>query len=74
MKIMIKKQIKRIGLLSMMSALFMISCTNLEIKETDSIHSSGGEGGFSGVEDVDAAISNIYNSFKTNNSGFLILF
>ncbi len=61
---MIKKQIKRIGLLSMMSALFMISCTNLEIKETDSIHSSGGEGGFSGVEDVDAAISNLYNSFN----------
>jgi len=61
---MIKKQLKRIGLLSMMTALFMISCTNLEIKETDSIHSSGGDGGFSGVEDVDASVTNLYNSLN----------
>ncbi|MCK5775542.1 MAG: RagB/SusD family nutrient uptake outer membrane protein, partial [Bacteroidales bacterium] len=64
MKIMIEKQIKRIGLLSVMAALFMISCTNLEIKETDSIHSSGGDGGFTGVEDVDASISNLYNALN----------
>ena len=61
---MIEKQLKRIGLLSMMTALFMISCTNLEIKETDSIHSSGGDGGFSGVEDVDASVTNLYNSLN----------
>ncbi len=61
---MIKKQFKKIGLLSIMAALFMISCTNLEIKETDSIHSSGGGGEFTGVEDVDAAISNLYNSLN----------
>jgi len=48
----------------MMTALFMISCTNLEIKETDSIHSSGGDGGFSGVEDVDASVTNLYNSLN----------
>ncbi len=61
---MIKEQIRKIGLLSIMAALFMISCTNLEIKETDSIHSSGGDGAFNGVEDVDAAITNLYNAFN----------
>lgn len=61
---MITEQIRKIGLLSIMTALFMISCTNLEIKETDSIHSSGGDGGFNGVEDVDAAISNLYNALN----------
>jgi len=66
---MIEKQLKRIGLLSMMTALFMISCTNLEIKETDSIHSSGGDGGFSGVEDVDASVTNLYNSLNGQLAG-----
>jgi hypothetical protein len=64
MKIMIKKQFKKIGLLSVMSVLFIMSCTNLEVEETDSIFSSGDGGGFSGVADVDAAISNLYNSLN----------
>jgi len=61
---MIKKRFKKIGLLSIITALFMISCTNLDIKETDSIFSSAGDGGFNGVEDVDAAISNLYNALN----------
>jgi len=64
MKIMIKKQFKKIGLLSLMSVLFIMSCTNLEVEETDSIFSTGDGGGFSGVADVDAAISNLYNSLN----------
>ncbi len=60
---MIKKQVK-IGALTLMSVLFMISCTDLEIDATDSIISSGGTSGFSGVEDVDGAITNLYNAFN----------
>jgi len=61
---MIKKQFKKIGLLTIMSVLFTISCTDLKIEETDSIHTSGGDGGFTGVSDVDAAISNLYNALN----------
>ncbi len=61
---MIKKQIKEIGLLALLSVLFMISCTDLEVKETDSIFSESDDGGFSGVADVDASISNLYNALN----------
>ena len=65
MKIMFKKQLIKIGLLSMISGVFMVACTDLEIKETDSIISEGGGGaGFTGVENVDGAIQNLYNSIQ----------
>lgn len=51
-----------------MSVLFMISCTNLEIKATDSIISEGGEG-FNGVENVDDAIVNMYNAIQGQLGG-----
>ncbi|MBN4048504.1 RagB/SusD family nutrient uptake outer membrane protein [Flavobacteriaceae bacterium AH-315-O20] len=63
MKIMIKKQIKEIGLLTLMSILFMISCTNLEIKETDSIFTISTDE-FNGVENVESSITNLYNALR----------
>ena len=64
MKIMFKQQFIKIGLLSVMSGIFMIACTDLEIEETDSIFSGGGDEGFSGVENAVASLQNIYNGLQ----------
>ncbi|NNF76215.1 MAG: RagB/SusD family nutrient uptake outer membrane protein, partial [Flavobacteriaceae bacterium] len=44
-------------------AMVAVSCTNLEIEQTDSIIDEGSSGGtFGGVADVDAAVQDLYNS------------
>ncbi|MEM9686798.1 MAG: RagB/SusD family nutrient uptake outer membrane protein, partial [Bacteroidota bacterium] len=53
------KKVWKIGMLSFMAALITISCTDLEIEETDSVFSPSGE--FEGVEDVPGALTNLYN-------------
>ncbi|WP_299898239.1 RagB/SusD family nutrient uptake outer membrane protein [uncultured Aquimarina sp.] len=51
----------KIGLSALFSIMLLVSCTDLEIEPTDSvIENLTGE--FSGVGDVDAAITNVYNS------------
>ncbi|MDH7447932.1 RagB/SusD family nutrient uptake outer membrane protein [Aquimarina sp. 2201CG14-23] len=53
----------KFGLLTLMSMMLVISCTDLEIEPTDSvIENLTGE--FSGVGDVDAAITNVYNALN----------
>ncbi|MEL4455322.1 RagB/SusD family nutrient uptake outer membrane protein [Lutimonas vermicola] len=64
MKIMFNKQLIRIGFLSITAGVFLVACTDLEIKETDSIISDGGGEGFNGVENVDASITNVYNALR----------
>ena len=63
MKIMFKNQIKRFGSLALLSAVLLVSCTDLEIKETDSIFSESGEG-FSGVADPAGALQNLNNNIR----------
>lgn len=58
------KYLLKYGLYSFVLALFMVSCTDLEIKETDSVFSEGGDEGFSGVEDVAASLTNLYNGIN----------
>ncbi|WP_405205037.1 RagB/SusD family nutrient uptake outer membrane protein [Aquimarina sp. LLG6339-5] len=51
----------KFGLSALMSIMLLVSCTDLEIEPTDSvIENLTGE--FSGVGDVDAAVTNVYNS------------
>jgi len=38
-----------------------VSCTNLNIKQTDSVFSAGGSGGFTGVANPDASLDDLYN-------------
>ena len=58
------KQIKKYVLLPLL-AIFVISCTDLEIEGTDSIiNEDAGGGAFTGVEDVDASITNLYNGLN----------
>ena len=56
-----RKQFKNYLLLAL-SAMFIVSCTNLEIDETDSIidESTATGGIFNGVEDPDQSLTNIY--------------
>lgn len=65
---MFKKEFKRIGSLAILSAILLASCTDLEIKETDSIFSEAGEG-FSGVADPAASLVNLNNSVRGNIEG-----
>lgn len=47
------------------SAMLLVSCTDLEIEESDSlISSTDANAQFDGVEDVDGAIDNVYNGFN----------
>lgn len=69
MKIMFKNQFKRIGSLAILTAVLLTSCTDLEIKETDSIFSAGGDEGFNGVEDVALALTNLNNNIRGNLEG-----
>lgn len=64
MKIMFKQQFIKIGLLSLMSGIFMIACSDLKIEETDSIFTGGGDEPFNGVENPDASLQNIYNGLN----------
>ena len=64
MKIMFKQQFIKIGLLSLMSGIFMIACSDLEIKETDSIFTGGGDDAFNGVESPAGSLQNIYNGLQ----------
>ncbi|MBW1295455.1 RagB/SusD family nutrient uptake outer membrane protein [Aquimarina litoralis] len=51
----------KFGLSALFSIMLLVSCTDLEIEPTDSvIENLTGE--FSGVGDVDAAVTNVYNS------------
>lgn len=61
---MFKKYIKRIGSLAILSALLLVSCTDLKIEETDSIFSAGGDEGFNGVEDVEGSLTNLDNNVR----------
>ncbi len=60
-----RKQIKYY-LWMICSALFILSCTNLEIDETDSIISQSSGEGFTGVSDPGSALVDLYNSIKGN--------
>jgi hypothetical protein len=57
-------------ILNKLTALFVVlsffACTDLEIESTDSIIDNSGSSGsvFSGVEDVDASVTNVYNGFN----------
>ena len=68
MKIMFKNQLKRIGSLAIMSAVLLVSCTDLEIKETDSIFTESGDG-FSGVADPEGALQGLNNNIRGNLEG-----
>lgn len=68
MKIMFKNQFKRIGSLAVLSAVLLVSCTNLEIKETDSIFTEGGDG-FNGVADPAGSLTNLNNNIRGNLEG-----
>jgi len=61
---MFKKQLIKIGLLSMLFGVFIVGCTDLEIKETDSIIRESEDGGFGGVESVPGSITNLYNALQ----------
>ncbi len=51
----------KLGLLTLVSMMFLFSCTDLEIDPSDSvIENLSGE--FTGVGDVDASITNVYNA------------
>lgn len=58
-----RKNFKFYGLLAL-ALVFVASCTDLEIDESDSIISTDAGGGFNGVEDVTAAIDNLYNGMN----------
>ncbi|XLS28748.1 RagB/SusD family nutrient uptake outer membrane protein [Flavobacteriaceae bacterium M23B6Z8] len=52
--------LNKFGLLTILSALFMFSCTDLEIDESDSVFTGGGDG-FNGVTNAEAALTQLYN-------------
>lgn len=62
--IMIKRKQFRFYLLALMAIALVISCTDLEIEETDSVLLETGDEGFSGVADVSSAIDQVYNSYN----------
>jgi len=58
-----KEKKLKFGLLTLLSIILLISCTDLEIEPTDSvIENLTGE--FTGVGDVDAAIANVYEAVR----------
>ncbi len=60
-----KKFLKNLALFcSLVAGLLFSSCTDLEIEESDSLISEGGDTQFNGVENVDSAIENVYNGFN----------
>ncbi len=59
-----KRQIKFYILLTLM-AVMTISCTDLEIEESDSIFSESSDE-FTGVADVESSLDNLYNSVRGN--------
>lgn len=69
MKIMFENQLTKLGSLAILTMLFLVSCTDLEIKETDSIITDGGGDGFSGVENVEGALQNLNNNIRGNLEG-----
>lgn len=58
-----RKQMKYYLVLTL-SALFMLSCTDLEIEESDSIISEVSSDGFTGVSDPAGAVDELYNSLR----------
>lgn len=68
MKNMLKNKIKRIGSLGILAAVFLVSCTDLEIKETDSIFTDSGDG-FAGVADPAGSLTNLNNNVRGNLEG-----
>lgn len=55
-----KKFLNKLSVLAISSALFAVSCTDLEIDETDSVFSEG-TGPFSGVTNAEASLTQLYN-------------
>lgn len=51
-------------LLMVCSALFVLSCTDLEIEESDSIISEVSDEGFTGVSEPGSAVDELYNSIR----------
>lgn len=49
---------------SLVAGAFLIGCTNLEIEESDSLIAAGGSAQFSGVENVNSALDNLYGGFN----------
>lgn len=64
MKIMFNKQIIKIGFLSLTTVLFLAACSDLEIKETDSVFIETDQGEFGGVASVPSSIDNLYNAIR----------
>lgn len=62
-----KNQIKfKVYLLLLSMAMVTISCTNLDLEQTDSIFSEDTGEGFNGVEDVAGSLNNIYSNLRGN--------
>jgi hypothetical protein len=55
-----KNFLNKLGLLTILSALLIVSCTDLEISETDSVFPPPGPGGFPGVEPA-SSLTQLYN-------------
>ena len=68
MKIMFKNQFNKIGWLAVVGAVLLVSCSDLEIKETDSIFAESG-GGFNGVADPASSLTNLDNNIRGNIEG-----
>lgn len=58
-----RKNFKNLMVIALSSA-FVLSCTNLEIEETDSIFPETTDSGFNGVEDPGSAVTQLYNDLN----------
>jgi len=65
---MFKNQFKRIGSLAIMTAVLMVSCSDLEIKETDSIFTDSGDG-FNGVADPAGSLTSLNDQMRGHLEG-----
>lgn len=65
---MFKNQFNKIGWLAVVGAVLLVSCSDLEIKETDSIFAESG-GGFNGVADPASSLTNLDNNIRGNIEG-----
>jgi hypothetical protein len=65
LKIMMRKKMKYNVLLAF-TAILAVSCTDLEISESDSIISTTSATGFTGVADPESSLNDLYNSLRGN--------
>ncbi len=61
--IMKREQLKKLMLVTLSSA-FVLSCTDLEISESDSIFPETSTGGFDGVNDPGSSVDQLYNDMN----------